>query len=252
VDSKQKHYSYQVYADPAYARQFDQDRFGGPVGEMINDVHMNRLWGLLPKVSGLKILDVGAGTGRFSLPLAAHGAHVTASDASPAMLEIAREKVLAAGLKVQFQIADALALPFANASYDIVLSSRMLMHVTNWRKALNEMCRVASKMVIADYPPRRSFAGLAPVLLPLIKRRRKQTQVYHVLSHRAVRMELIRNGFRETEWNTQFALPFFVHRRLQNPGLSMKLEQVLAGLGMLRLFGAPVMFRAERMPEDLV
>jgi SAM-dependent methyltransferase len=244
-----RHYSYEIYRRADYAGRFDEDRFGGPAGRMFHDIHLGKLWELLPEVHGVRILEVGAGTGRFAVPLAVRGARVTATDASAAMLAVARDKAHARGVSLDLQVADAHHLPFRDRSFDVVLSSRMLMHVIDWRQVLAEMCRVASLCVIADYPPRCSFAGSTPLLLPLVKRRKPETQVYRVFSPRCVRRELERHGFAETAWNKQFVLPFFVHRRWRDPARSLRWERLLAALGLQRAFGAPRMFRADRLAE---
>ena len=62
----------------------------------------------------LPILDIGCGTGRHAIELARRGYRVTGVDLSPSQLERARTKAAAAGVAVNFQQADARALPFEN------------------------------------------------------------------------------------------------------------------------------------------
>ncbi|MGR8921081.1 MAG: class I SAM-dependent methyltransferase, partial [Gammaproteobacteria bacterium] len=71
---------------------------------------------------GDRVLDVGCGTGVVALTAARAGARVTGADLTPALLERARENAALAGLDVSFEEADVEALPFDNASFDIVLS----------------------------------------------------------------------------------------------------------------------------------
>ena len=66
-----------------------------------------RLAGALPIAEGTKVLDVAAGTGNASLPAAARGASVTASDLTPELLEAGRRRAEAEGLELEWAEADA-------------------------------------------------------------------------------------------------------------------------------------------------
>ena len=95
------------------------------------------------------VLDVGAGTGAFSTPLARRGFAVTHVDFSPAMLALARHN--AEGLeKVQFMQANATALPFPNRSFDLVLNMDGAISFCGSlaEQALREACRVTRKTLI--------------------------------------------------------------------------------------------------------
>jgi SAM-dependent methyltransferase len=95
------------------------------------------------------ILDVGAGTGAFSIPLAQRGFAVTHVDFSPAMLALAREK--AEGLEnMQFMEANAVALPFSDRSFDLVLNMDGAISFCGSlaEKALQETCRVTRQTLI--------------------------------------------------------------------------------------------------------
>ncbi len=87
------HYSYSVYADPAMAEAFDAMRFGGPIGRLVAESQERVIARFLAPIEGRMVLDVGTGTGRAALALAARGAHVTGVDASVEMLEVARRRV---------------------------------------------------------------------------------------------------------------------------------------------------------------
>ena len=73
--------------------------------------------------SGLKILDIGTGTGVVAITAANHGAHVTGLDLTPELLEQAKEDAAIAGqTDIVWQEGDAEALPYADTSFDLVLS----------------------------------------------------------------------------------------------------------------------------------
>lgn len=88
--------------------------------------------------AGRKVLDLCCGQGNVSEALVARGCKVTGADFSPAMLEMARRRVSGATLIP----ADAQDLPFADAEFDIVVSSFGICHVPDQPRALAEARRV--------------------------------------------------------------------------------------------------------------
>ncbi len=95
--------------------------------------------GLLPK-QGL-ICDAGCGTGQASAPLLDMGYRLQGFDISPAMLDIARVK-LQPGMQATYTVADARALPAADASFDAVVVSKLFQHIDGWQTAARELLRV--------------------------------------------------------------------------------------------------------------
>lgn len=82
---------------------------------------------LIRPTADMSILDVGTGTGRGAIALAQHGARVTGVDITPNMLERAAAKRDSMGLEYPTLIcANARQLPFPDASFDAVISIRML------------------------------------------------------------------------------------------------------------------------------
>lgn len=95
----------------------------------------------LGDVSGRTLLDLGCGTGRWALRLAARGAHVTALDFSPGMLAAARAKSGAHAVRfVEHDLRRP--LPFADASFERVVSGLVLEHVHDLSAFFAEIARV--------------------------------------------------------------------------------------------------------------
>jgi SAM-dependent methyltransferase len=92
--------------------------------------------------SGQRVLDVAAGTGNASIPAAQTGAEVTASDLTPELLEAGRQRADAAGVELNWVTADAEALPFDDASFDVVTSSIGAMFAPHHQKVADELVRV--------------------------------------------------------------------------------------------------------------
>jgi SAM-dependent methyltransferase len=89
------------------------------------------------------VLDVGTGTGVVAISAAQKGAKVTGLDLTPALLEQARESAVVSGLqKIAWHEGDAEALPFADASFDVVLSQFGHMFAPRPEVAMSEMLRV--------------------------------------------------------------------------------------------------------------
>lgn len=95
---------------------------------------------LLRRASG-DVLEVAVGTGA-NLPHYPRGCHITAVDASPAMLRMAEERAVSLGLDVALRAADAETLRFPDASFDTVVSTLSLCTFPNPVAALGEMERV--------------------------------------------------------------------------------------------------------------
>jgi SAM-dependent methyltransferase len=90
----------------------------------------------------MRVLDVAAGTGNASLPAAERGASVTASDLTPELLEAGRARAEAAGLELEWVQADAERLPFADDSFDVVMSSIGAMFAPHHQEVADELVRV--------------------------------------------------------------------------------------------------------------
>ncbi|MCD0500618.1 class I SAM-dependent methyltransferase [Achromobacter sp. MY14] len=111
--------------------------------------------------AGQKVLDVAAGNGNASLAAARRWCEVVSTDYVPTLLSRARERAAAERLKIEFQEADAEALPFPTGSFDAVLSTFGVMFTADQDKAAAELvrvCRPGGKIGLANWTP-ESFVG---------------------------------------------------------------------------------------------
>ena len=250
MTERRDHYSYTVYADPAIARKFDQTRFGGPIGQLVGSREADVFSRFVGPVNGRTVLDVGTGTGRVAILLAKSGAIVTGVDASSEMLTVARERAQAERADVRFLAGDAHALDFPDRSFDLAVSSRVLMHTPRWQTCVDELCRVARDRVVIDYPSARSFA-----LLQSIWRRANVAaggsagQPYRVFFDSQLAAAFQRNGFQMRSKERQFVLPIGLYKLFGSARLAEMSEATLRGVGLARLFASPVTVLAERSAE---
>ena len=106
--------------------------------------------------AGSSVLDVAAGNGNATLAAARRFARVTSTDYVGAHLEQGKERAAAERLSVNFQEADAEALPFADSSFDVALSTFGVMFTPNQEKAAAELVRVVrkgGKIGLANWTP---------------------------------------------------------------------------------------------------
>jgi ubiquinone/menaquinone biosynthesis C-methylase UbiE len=106
--------------------------------------------------SGQKVLDVAAGNGNVSLAAARRWCDVIATDYVQALLDRARERAAAERLDIEFQQADAESLPFADASFDVVVSTFGVMFTPDQDRAAAEMlrvCKPGGKIGLANWTP---------------------------------------------------------------------------------------------------
>ena len=241
-----RHYSYEVYADPAMAERFDAMRFSGPIGRLIAETQEQQIAKFLAPLEGRRILDVGTGTGRAAIALAKRGAIVTGVDASAEMLDVAARRAKEALADVTFVRGDAHRLEFPDRAFDAVVCLRVLMHTPDWRASLGELCRVASQRVVFDYPSLYSGAALQALVRRVTHTMNPAVEAYRVFSPGAVARALGDAGFRVTAEHRQFVLPIAVHKRVNSEEWTRRVEGWMERTGLMGLFGSPVTVVAER------
>jgi ubiquinone/menaquinone biosynthesis C-methylase UbiE len=127
----------------ALAQRYDA-WYTTPLGAWADRIEMATIFSLLHLQSGERLLELGTGTGRYALESGRRGALVTAIDAEPAMLAVARARLASqgVGLAVTLMQADMAALPFADASFDVALAVTALCFASDPLAVLREAARV--------------------------------------------------------------------------------------------------------------
>ncbi len=97
---------------------------------------------MLPPVDGLLGLDIGCGEGTNTRQLVRLGAHMSAIDVAPSFVRYAREAEAAQSSDIDYEIADALELPFPDGSFDFATAFMSLMDVSDPARAVREAARV--------------------------------------------------------------------------------------------------------------
>jgi SAM-dependent methyltransferase len=117
--------------------------------------------------AGERVLDIAAGNGNATLAAARRFAEVTSTDYVPALLDQGAVRAKAEGLAVVFQTADAEALPFADASFDVALSTFGAMFTPQHARTAGEMLRVVragGRIGLANWTPEGFIGQLFKVI----------------------------------------------------------------------------------------
>jgi len=127
---------------------------------ILEELHADRILAQLPFT---RVLDVGAGTGRYALKLAREGADVTALDQSPEMLAVAQQAAKREGLPIDFQLTSlADGLHFEARQFDLLICALVLCHVPDLAHAVQEFARVLQSggyLLITDFHPAHTAYG---------------------------------------------------------------------------------------------
>ncbi len=226
-------------SSPEYAT-----RFSGEAGQFFLDEQTRTTLRLLSRFPKTRVLDVGGGHCQLALPLIENGYALTITGSDPVCGQRVAERLPAGSYS--YHTCNSLALPFADRSFPVVLSFRLLPHVDDWPQLLSELCRVASQAVIIDYPDSRSFNFLYRLLFHLKKQMEGNTRTYRMFNREQIAAACAGHGWRHTTFQPQFFWPMVVHRLLKNRTLSSALERPARATGLTALFGSPIIVCATR------
>jgi len=219
-------------------------RFAGEIGAWFLERQAAITLELLQDFPSATVLDVGGGHGQLAAPLIEAGYRLTVTGSD----DICRERLepfIAAG-QCAWQTCDNLHLPYEDKAFDVAISFRLLPHVARWQEILAELCRVASRAVIFDYPDRRSANILYESLFSMKKKMEGNTRPFTLFSRDQIVRAMAASGFAAPRFRPQFFWPMVVHRKLGRRGLAAAMENSAAACGLTHLFGSPIIVRADR------
>ena len=120
---------------------------------------------------GQQVLDVACGAGNVAIPAAIAGAEVTGLDIAPALLDQGAANAWAAEVDVTWVEGDAEALPFDDATFDVVTSAVGVMFCSSHEKAAAELvrvCRPGGAIGLINWTPEGLIGSMFPVLAPFM------------------------------------------------------------------------------------
>lgn len=120
---------------------------------------------------GDRVLDVAAGTGNAALPAALEGAEVVACDLTPELLQAGRVNAARLGVTLEWREADAEALPFADAEFDVVLSCLGVMFAPRHQACADELlrvCRSGGMVGLINWTPAGFIGEMLAAMRPYV------------------------------------------------------------------------------------
>lgn len=216
-------------------------RFAGPVGEYFLGVQRDIVLSMLPPTKNCRVLDVGGGHAQLTPALVEQGYDVTVFGSDDSCIN--RLDRLVGSKRYDFVEGNLLDLPFASNVFDVVLAFRLLPHLQSWRAFIAELCRVAKRCVILDYPTLQSFNKFSGSLFSLKQRVEKTARPYRCFHDQLVEKSFQKSEFRIEQKQPQFFLPMAFHRLGGNSRLSRSLEALAKSLGATSHFGSPVILK---------
>ncbi|MDB4173017.1 class I SAM-dependent methyltransferase [bacterium] len=200
------------YRKQDHARSYDQIRFGNAGGRIVDTWEKKILTGMLaahPKDE--PILEVAAGTGRFSLMLARMGYKVVAVDSSMEMLRLIQNAAEDEGLDIICLQADAFNMPFPDNAFLTVYSMRFVWHFKEYAAIIKEFSRIAKNEIVFDHMNLFSIGFITAKVANYFVYRKLHTEL-------ATGKEISRcaeySGMRVVEQRTAFLFPYIFYRKL--------------------------------------
>ena len=219
-------------------------RFSGPIGSWFLRLQEEVTLQMLEPYRGANVLEVGGGHGQLTNGLVQNGYRLTVLGSSDKCNT--RIQRFVDEYRCFFKVGNILALPFPDRSFEIVISYRLLPHVTQWRKFIGELSRVADQAVLIDYPALRSMNCLMPLLFQFKKRLEGNTRHFMAFRESDLLEVFGSFGFKAAGRYPEFVLPMVLHRIMKSPMLSSALEAGLRFSGATRVFGSPVILKVVR------
>jgi len=220
-------------------------RFAGEVGRWFVATQSRLTLSLLQALpAGASILDVGGGHAQIAPPLIEAGYEVTVVGSDP-VCAAKLEPWIAQG-RCRYETVDLQALPYPDRSFDAVVCLRLLPHSVAWTGLIQELCRVALRSVVLDYPSSRSTNAFSARLFHLKRGIELNTRRFLIFTPKQISSAFREQGFAVRQERPQFLFPMVLHRLANRANVSRVIETPGRLLGLTRWFGSPILIRADR------
>lgn len=236
------------YADIETSSDEYAVRFSGEAGKWLLERQNSIIKRIIFSNKVETILDVGGGHGQIASALAGNGYQMTIMGSTDACSK--QISHFCANGTCKFEVGDIEKLPYPDNSFDVVTCVRYLSHTDNWRDVISELCRVAKKGVIVDYPKLISANLLTPIFFTAKKYFEKNTRPYKIFTEHSIREAFRKSGYKQSYLQTQFLFPMVLHRMLKSPEISNRIEMIPKFLGLTKIFGSPAI--AYFVPTDTI
>ncbi len=136
----------------------------------IRDIHELVVERVDPK-PGMALLDAATGTGAVAILAAQRGADVTGMDLAPVLIDTARERAAEEGVTVRFEVGDAEAMTYDDASFDVVTSTCGVMFAPDHEAVAGELARVTrpgGRIALACWTPEGGLGQLFAMMKPYL------------------------------------------------------------------------------------
>lgn len=240
---------YPEIADIETSSEGYASRFSGPAGEWMLKIQEKTVLAWIKDLGDdVSVLDVGGGHGQLAIPIAASGIDIMVLGSSDKCADRIRAQVDAG--EIDFETGNVIDMAYVEGAFDVVISIRLLSHCEKWKELIAELCRVAGRNVIVDYPTHQSLNCFSGLLFGLKKKAEGNTRPYRLFGNGQIKREFLKHGFMLSARKKQFFLPMVLHRKLNKPGVSDTLERICEALGLTSLWGSPVLARFERVKKE--
>lgn len=217
-------------------------RFKGSLGQWVLRRQAESVLQLLREHQVVTVLDIGGGHGQIAPFICEAGYRVTVVGSRQGCAE--RIAPLIEDGRCVFVVASLTALPFADESFDAVVCLRQLSHIDKPEEMIREWCRVARRIVVADYSSKRSFNSCSSYLFPFKRFVERNTRRFRVFSDRELGAQLQRWGFSVDATIRQFFFPLALYRAVGSMQVAIAVEGLCDRLRLTKLFGSPVIVAA--------
>lgn len=234
-----------IFENREYVNDYEHNKYGGKFGEYLKTQEAEVFISMIDP-DCQSILDIGSGTGKLSLLMNNDSYTIVSLDSSYEMLNIVKSFINVADFKYLPVVCNAESICFTDRSFDCVVASRLFMHLSDWKAGLAEICRVSKKIIIFDFP-----SALSSSLIDSIFKRAKKLFITDTICYKTFLIskmlkELKNNDFSLVEIKKEYFFPMLIHRILNKPEFSQKIEYFFKKTGLTNIFGSTIIIKAAR------